>query len=300
MEPEQNMRARSVIPEQRNAAFPSHGGVSGVPSHPDTGCPQGDQPPGRAPAGSPSPSSHSGAPGTWPDVGKLSQFLVIAIDGWAQTGKNSAGELVAAAIGGVVVDSGRFYRALTSACLAARIDLNDPAALATFCRAATLEYRFARDGGRVEETLVWVNGVLYTKQELNLVGAQTTKVAGVGEVREKVNQALRDCARFGRVVMLGRDIGSAVFPETPFKFFLSAPEHVLEERHRRSTGKPGASGRNEADRERTLRAEDALQIDTGPIQATNVSDLILQEVFRLVGKGQRGATCPTDRSSLGA
>src|SRR4051794_5835789 len=70
---------------------------------------------------------------------KLPTQMIVAIDGWAQSGKNTAGELVAEAIGAVLLDSGRLYRAITKACLDAGIDLNSSKAIGQFCEKITLE-----------------------------------------------------------------------------------------------------------------------------------------------------------------
>src|SRR5690348_4951975 len=70
----------------------------------------------------------------FPDLGEK---MVIAIDGWAQTGKNTVGSLVAEYLGGVLVDSGRFYRALTLACLQAGVDFRNLEAVTAWLKTAT-------------------------------------------------------------------------------------------------------------------------------------------------------------------
>jgi len=97
-----------------------------------------------------------------------------------------------------------------------------------------------------------VNSRCYSKAELNEDGAVSPKLAGVPQARELVNTALRLLRGWGRVVMLGRDIGARVFPETPFKFFLKAPAHILEQRQRNTTGRPDAADLNQADRRNTV------------------------------------------------
>src|SRR5438876_2377342 len=69
----------------------------------------------------------------------LPNKMIIAIDGWAQTGKNTSGELVAEHLGAVLVDSGRFYRALTKACLDSQENLGDGEAVAAWCKDVALD-----------------------------------------------------------------------------------------------------------------------------------------------------------------
>ena len=100
----------------------------------------------------------------------LPEQMIVAIDGPARGGKNTAGDLVAEAIGGVLVDSGRFYRSSTAAALRAGINLDDAEAIGKFCDQALIYVRLDRDGGSIIEALVTVNGRCYGKAELNEVG----------------------------------------------------------------------------------------------------------------------------------
>src|SRR5262249_35182193 len=97
---------------------------------------------------------------------ELPAQMLIAIDGWAQTGKNSAGEIVAEQLGAVLVDSGRFYRAVAKACLGDNVNISNPATVEGWCRGVALDVRLARDGCRVEEAHVAVNGSWFGKEEL--------------------------------------------------------------------------------------------------------------------------------------
>jgi cytidylate kinase len=210
---------------------------------------------------------------------ELGERIVIAIDGWAQTGKNSAGEKVAEYLGGVLVDSGRFYRAITKACLDGGVTIGDADAVTAYVRKATLDVRLARVVGVVDEAQVAVNGCWFTKEELKPLGLQTSLVAAVPQVREVVNSALRMCESYGRVVMLGRDIGGKVFPATPYKFFLDATEEVREQRHFQSTKSFGAKKRDLYDASNVMFSEDALIIDTSRITPEKVCGIILVEMF---------------------
>src|ERR1043166_1086882 len=142
---------------------------------------------------------------------ELPSKMVIAIDGWAQTGKNTCGALIGEHLGAVLVDSGRFYRALTAACLSAGININNSEAVVRWCKSVALDVRLARETGNVEEAQVAVNGHWFAQAELKSLGLQVSVVAAVPSVRELVNSTLRMCESYGRIVMLGRDIGTEVF-----------------------------------------------------------------------------------------
>ena len=205
----------------------------------------------------------------------LPSRFVIAIDGWAHSGKNTLGERLAKILDCVLVDSGRFYRAFTKACLNADLDVNDEALVGRFCESATLQIRLSQENEDVTEIQVGINGQWFNKNELKNIGVEVSKVARVSMVRQLVNKKLRACESYGRVIMLGRDIGSVVMPFADYKYFLTAPEYVREERHRASTGQSGALARDRMDADRVAVSEDAIVIDTDEMTAQEVFGLVL-------------------------
>jgi cytidylate kinase len=108
---------------------------------------------------------------------------------------------------------------------------------------------------------------------------ETSKVARIREVRDIVNNGLRLCQRFGRVVMLGRDIGGVVFPDTPYKFFLDASEKIREQRHRQTTQTSGAAKRDRNDASQVVFVENALLIDTGKTSPEEVRGIIVMDLL---------------------
>ena len=149
------------------------------------------------------------------DLDRLPADMVITIDGQARTGKNTAGELLAATLGGILVDSGRFYRSLTQAALVAEVDLDDRDAVESFCAGARLDAVIRPNDRSVFEALTTVDSGLFTDATLVSVGALVPKVAQIPLVRALVNATLRRLHRGGRMIVLGRDIGMKVFPNTP-------------------------------------------------------------------------------------
>lgn len=189
--------------------------------------------------------------------------MLVAIDGRAQSGKNTVGALVAEELDAVLVDSGRFYRALTMACLETGVNLSVAPDVTRFCCSALIEVRFSKESRRVAEAQVAVNGRWFTEVELNQLGVEVCEVSKIELVRARINATLRFCADEGRVVMLGRDIGSVVFPNTPFSVFLDAPKQIRAQRHLVSHGFPGALERDQRDEKFVNISGRTLVINTG-------------------------------------
>lgn len=152
--------------------------------------------------------------------------VVIAIDGTSASGKSTNSRLVAQALGFIHVDTGAMYRTLAWYCLRHQIDVRNARAIAAACRRwkATLQ---CADG----QVYLAVDGYYPATEIRSLeVSAVVSHVAAVPKVREWMKKKQRECLQFGNLVMEGRDIGTNVFPETDFKYYLDAK---LEERARR-------------------------------------------------------------------
>ncbi|MHB1326755.1 MAG: (d)CMP kinase [Gemmatimonadales bacterium] len=184
---------------------------------------------------------------------------VIAIDGPAASGKSSTASAVARAIGAYHLDSGALYRGLTAVALDARSD----DAARVIASADQRGLALIRDGieivpvldGRPAEPVI----------RSDAVTGHVSAIAALAPLRDWVNHRLRAVAADGHLLVLdGRDIGTAVFPEAPLKFFLTAtPEARADRRLRqRGTEPDPLTLRMEADR---LAARDAL--DAGRIVA---------------------------------
>jgi cytidylate kinase len=157
---------------------------------------------------------------------KIKPPVVIAIDGTSASGKSTNSKLVAKALGFVHVDTGAMYRTLAWYCLKQHVDVQDAKAVAALCRRWKTTLKCA-DGN----AYLVVDGY-YPAKEIRTaeVSAAVPHVAAVPKVREWMKKAQRECIKFGSLVMEGRDIGTNVFPETDFKYYLDAK---LEERSRR-------------------------------------------------------------------
>jgi cytidylate kinase len=156
------------------------------------------------------------------------QPIVIAIDGTSASGKSTNSKLIARALHFTHVDTGAMYRALAWYCLKHKIDLHNPAAVAGACRKWKTTLTCERHHVRL-----LVDGV-YPERELRTaeVSSAVAFVATIPKVREWMKKTQRQCLQFGNLVMEGRDIGTNVFPETDFKYYLDA--HIDERARRRA------------------------------------------------------------------
>ncbi|MCA1964488.1 MAG: (d)CMP kinase [Prosthecobacter sp.] len=173
---------------------------------------------------------------------------VITIDGPAASGKSSIARLVAARLGGIYVNTGNMYRAMTWAVLEKGADPADADAVRASAAEVVLESPVYE--GR---TQVCVNGQLLGDAELNSdpVNRAVSLVARVPEVRRRLVAEQRALAALGLLVMEGRDIGSVVFPESPAKFYIDASEEVRAARRRAQGHQDQVAERDRLDSTRT-------------------------------------------------
>lgn len=152
--------------------------------------------------------------------------IIIAIDGPSASGKSTVSRKVAERLGYVHVDSGAIYRALTWQIIRKGLAGASPEAIVRYLPAVTM--RFFVEEGAVRLTVNEVDPGPAVRSLV--VQEQVSAIAAIPEVRAWVGERLRSLTTFGDLVIEGRDIGTVVFPEADFKFYLDAD---LEERARR-------------------------------------------------------------------
>jgi cytidylate kinase len=154
---------------------------------------------------------------------------VIAIDGPSGAGKSSVSRLVGRRLGFLHVDSGALYRILTWQCLENGVDMASPEAISAF--AATVEIACRPADGRVVYTVAGEEpGERIRTPEIN---AHASKVAREKAVRDRVTALLQGMTAYGPLVVEGRDITTAVFPETPARFYLTASAEARARRRQK-------------------------------------------------------------------
>jgi cytidylate kinase len=214
--------------------------------------------------------------------------IVIALDGTSASGKSTNAKLVARALGYVYVDTGAMYRTLAWYCLQKRVDVNDEKAVAAACR--TWKTKLAcveKDGLRCVRLLV---ETYFPEREIRTpeTAAAVAHVAAVPKVRAWMKKTQRDCIQFGNLVMEGRDIGTNVFPETDYKFYLDA---TLAERTARRTAdgvNENLAARDRRDSERAVAplmiALGAKVINNSAMTSEQTSKLLLEEIHKLMAE----------------
>lgn len=202
--------------------------------------------------------------------------LVITIDGPAASGKSSIARLVAQQLGFTYVNTGNMYRAMTWAVLQAGADPQDAEAVRRAAAAITL------DSPVVEgKTQVCISGRTLSDGELNSdpVNRAVSFIARVPEVRERLVAAQRALVALGPLVMEGRDIGSVVFPESPYKIYIDASEEV---RASRRSAQGHADQVAERDRLDKQRANSPLVVPAGASIIDNSHITLDQAVSQVI------------------
>lgn len=157
-----------------------------------------------------------------------SALPVLTIDGPSGSGKGTISRAVADALGWHLLDSGAIYRAVGYAAGMAGIDLSDAAAVTRCAETAKIVFRDPKDGG---ETRVVVNGHDATDEiRTETAGAAASAIAAFPAVRTALFEKQRSFRKAPGLVADGRDMGTVVFADAPYKVFLTAS---AEERARR-------------------------------------------------------------------
>ncbi len=218
----------------------------------------------------------------------MSQPIVIAIDGTSASGKSTNAKLVARALAYIYVDTGAMYRTLAWYCLQHGIDVHDAGAVAAAVR------RWKPSLVCVENQVRLLIDGHYPGKEIRTAetSAAVPHVAAIPRVREWMKKKQRECVKFGNLVMEGRDIGSNIFPESDFKFYLDAH---LDERTRRRAAEGVKENLAERDRRDSQRANAPLMIPLGATVINNsgmtpeeTSARILEEVRRKLSPRSAG------------
>ena len=167
---------------------------------------------------------------------------IVAIDGPAGAGKSTIAKRLAARIGADYIDTGAMYRAVALKLLRTGTDYKDPDALQAMLDAMDVDFSEGHTILDGED----VSGLIRTPE----ISALASPSSGVPAIRYKLTALQQAMGKRKSIVMDGRDIGTVVFPDADFKFFLTAS---ADERARRRTEEMRAKG-EPADFE-TIRAD---------------------------------------------
>ncbi len=217
---------------------------------------------------------------------RRSRKPIIAIDGPAGSGKTTTAKFVAQRLGFYYIDTGSIYRALTLKVLRAGVSPADSQRVADLARTTRIDVRF-QDG----EMRVFLDGEDVTERLRDPeISRAISDVSANPAVREVGVRIQRQLGKQGGVVVEGRDIGTVVFPDADFKFFLTADRRERARRRLKELRQKKVATtlaeveadirrRDERDSSRTLaplrKAEGAVVIDTTHLTVEQQVDAIL-------------------------
>ncbi len=218
---------------------------------------------------------------------------VIAIDGPAASGKSSTASAVARWLDAHHLDSGALYRGLTAVALDA--DIRDAERIVAEAERRGLA--LVRDGIEIVPVLDGQPAEPVIRSEP--VTAHVSEIAAMAVLRDWVNARLRAAARDGHLLVLdGRDIGTAVFPDAPLKIFLTASAEARARRRLVQRGEPveAAAIRRETE---ALAARDTLDASRVVAPLRRADDAILLDTTALSFDEQVAAIVAAARAALG-
>jgi cytidylate kinase len=198
------------------------------------------------------------------------EFSVVAIDGPAASGKSTVARSLARRLGFSYVNSGALYRAVAWLACEQNIPLNDPSAVYTRIRGSNFELKLHN-----KELFVRIDGIdpapHLRDEEVN---KRVSPVSAIPEIRQFLVARLREFLALDNLVMEGRDIGSMVFPETFYKFYIDASLEVRAHRRAAQGQSDDLFFRDRVDSSRRasplIIAEDAHVIDSSSLTIDGV------------------------------
>jgi len=214
---------------------------------------------------------------------------IITIDGPAGAGKSTVSRLLAKKIGFFYLDTGAMYRAVAFQAAREGVDFSNGKKLRKLCR--SLDLKFSADGNS--------NKLYIGKEDISLairdpeMDMLSSRVSAVKEVREAMTELQRKIGKDGGLVAEGRDMGTVVFFDADYKFFITASPKIRAERRYKERINRGESismaevekdlrERDDQDKKRSIAplrpAKDAKIIDSTTLNPDQVIEIILKSI----------------------
>ena len=214
--------------------------------------------------------------------------LVIAIDGPAGAGKSTISKLIAKNLGINYIDTGAMYRAITYKCIKEDIDVNDIQRVVDLCSRTDVDF---------VDNYIYLDGQRLNEEIRSLqVSSRVSDVAKIPQVREFLLEKQRDIGKRSDVILDGRDVGTHIFPDAKYKFFLNASAQERGRRRYQELIDKGQSvvleeiiedikKRDYIDSTREVaplvKADDAIEVDTTSMTIDQVVTYISDMVRRI-------------------
>ena len=212
--------------------------------------------------------------------------MIIAIDGPAASGKSTTSRGVATRMGITYLDTGAMYRAITLGLMEHGVSFKALGSIKEFLDTVNIYF-----GDSNSDNKIFLNDRSVTDQiRSSTVTEKVSEVSAINVVRDSMVQIQREIADNTDCVLEGRDIGTVVFPNADFKFFLVAGLEIRALRRQKDLNKIGEKKtideikadirlRDELDTNRDnsplLKAKDAIEIDTGLLTVDEQIDKIV-------------------------
>jgi len=215
----------------------------------------------------------------------MKREYVIAIDGPAASGKSTTAKLLAKKMKYIYIDSGAMYRACALRSLQEQVNLGNLEKLRVMLDDIDVKIAYSEAGNRI---ILNGNNVSERIREADITKL-SSEIAVIGIVRERMVDLQREMGKNGGVIMDGRDIGTVVFPNADFKFFMIADVKTRAKRRWKEAMyngenlliheiEKGLIWRDKNDSTRKMsplkKADDAIEIDTGNMTVEEQTDFI--------------------------
>lgn len=214
--------------------------------------------------------------------------LVIAIDGPAGAGKSTISKLIAKNLGINYIDTGAMYRAITYKCIKEDIDVNDIQRVVDLCSRTDVDF---------VDNYIYLDGQRLNEEIRTLqVSSRVSDVAKIPQVREFLLEKQIEIGKRSDVILDGRDVGTHIFPDAKYKFFLNASAQERGRRRYQELIDKGQSvvleeiiedikKRDYIDSTREVaplvKADDAIEVDTTSMTIDQVVTYISDMVRRI-------------------
>lgn len=226
---------------------------------------------------------------------------IVAMDGPAGSGKSTVAREIASKIGYNYLDTGSYYRALTLFFHRIYKKENSTLPFSEWVNSQNLEKEFSKISLQTEFLGSGINKTILNQEDVSEeirlpeLTEEIKYLAPLRNVRDFVNQCLHDLGSKYKLIMDGRDIGTEVFPDAKFKFFVTASIEVRAERRYKELLEKGISvnleqlkedieKRDKSDMMRKIAplrmADDAILIDTTQLSKNVVINMILSKILQ--------------------
>jgi len=213
------------------------------------------------------------------------KVMVVAVDGPAASGKSTVSRSAAKMLGFNYVDTGAMYRSITWKAIEEGLDVEDTIAVVAMMHRIQISFELVEKRVRMLIDDMYPGNAMREPRVTEKVSA----IAAIPEVRQVLVQHQRSLTRFGNLVMEGRDIGTVVFPDTPYKFYLEAKPEIRALRRKRdleamkipATQEGVAESIQRRDRKDSGRSVSPLQIALGATVVEN-SKLTVDKTAQII------------------